>query len=189
MRVARRILSRGGFSAADLACGAHPPMHEPSALALARSGKRPTALHNNCSGKHGGLLLACRLRGFDPHGYENPSHPIGLEVLGQLSAACGVPASDIGIAVDGCSLPVFFLPLSGLAFGYARLVSRRLAGETPELALEDAGVSPEETVRYEIVAVRRGFLKGVTASSRRVVRGAATAGRVQQAVVGCRWKD
>ncbi len=131
VKVARRILSRGEFSAADLACGAHPPMHEPSALALVRSGKRPTALHNNCSGKHAGLLLACRLLGFDPHGYENPSHPIALEVLGQVAAACGVPASDIGIAVDGCSLPVFFLPLSGLASGYARLLARRLPGETP----------------------------------------------------------
>jgi hypothetical protein len=32
----------------------------------------------------------------------------------------------------------------------------RLVAQTAELALEDAGVSPEETVRYEIVAVRRG---------------------------------
>jgi L-asparaginase II len=50
VRVARRLLDRGGFSVEDLACGAHLPMHEPSARALLASGQRPTALHNNCSG-------------------------------------------------------------------------------------------------------------------------------------------
>ena len=41
-----------------LACGAHWPMHEPSARSLRRRGRKPTPLHNNCSGKHAGLLLA-----------------------------------------------------------------------------------------------------------------------------------
>src|SRR5262249_39786288 len=76
VRVARRLLELGGFTAEDLACGAHAPMHEPSALRLAAARERPTALHNNCSGKHAGLLLACRLRGLDPSGYWKPDHPI-----------------------------------------------------------------------------------------------------------------
>ena len=122
VRVARRILSRGGFSVSDLGCGAHRPMHEPSARALARAGRRPTPLHNNCSGKHAGLLLACRLSGFDPREYWSPSHPIGREILRYVGEFCGVPASSIGNAVDDCSLPVFFLPLLACARGGAEFV-------------------------------------------------------------------
>ena len=69
VRVARRILGRGGFGVGDLACGAHLPMHEPSARALIAAGERPSALHNNCSGKHAGMLLTCRLLGLPPRGY------------------------------------------------------------------------------------------------------------------------
>jgi len=123
VRVARRLLERGGFTVEDLACGAHPPMHEPSARALAAAGERPTALHNNCSGKHAGLLLACRLRGLGPAGYWKASHPIQKIVIDRLAAFCAVAPSRIGIAVDGCSLPVFHVSLFALALAYARLVS------------------------------------------------------------------
>jgi L-asparaginase II len=129
VRVARGLLERGGFTAADLACGAHAPMHEPSARRLAAAGERPTALHNNCSGKHAGLLLACRLRGFDPSGYWKPDHPIQRVVLDRLSDYCGIPVSRIGLAVDGCSVPVFYLPLASLALSYARLLAPPRRGE------------------------------------------------------------
>lgn len=132
VRVAMRILARGGFQTSDLACGAHPPMHEPSARALLARGERPTALHNNCSGKHAGLLLACRLLGLSPRAYWSPGHPVQAIVLARISEFTGVPASDIGIAVDGCSLPVYYLRLSGLALAFARLASPAWSGgETP----------------------------------------------------------
>jgi L-asparaginase II len=129
VRVAARLLERGGFSRRDLVCGVHWPMHEPSARALARRGESPTALHNNCSGKHAGLLLACRAYGFPARGYSEPGHPIQREVIRRISFLCGVPVRKIPVAVDGCNLPVFFLPLSALARGYARLLAERVPGE------------------------------------------------------------
>ena len=123
VEAARRLLAKGGFAERDLACGAHWPMHEPSARRLRSRGKRPGALHNNCSGKHAGLLLACRLYGFSSRDYWRPSHPIQREVLQRVAQWTGVPASRIEIAVDGCSLPVFRLPLTSLALAYGRLAS------------------------------------------------------------------
>jgi L-asparaginase II len=137
VRVAGRILDRGGFSAGDLACGADMPMHEPSARALVAAGERPTALHNNCSGKHAGLLLACRLYGFEPAGYWKPGHPLQRIILKRLGDFCGVPVSRIGLAVDGCSLPVFHLPLSRLAVAYARLLAPPRSGESPDPAVRE----------------------------------------------------
>lgn len=130
IRVVRRLLARGGFQESDLDCGAHPPMHEPSARALIRRGERIGAVHNNCSGKHAGLLLACRLFGFPAKDYSQPSHPLHREILARVADFCGVAEGEIPIAVDGCNLPVFILPLTALALGYAGLVARSRAGET-----------------------------------------------------------
>ncbi|MEO8191541.1 MAG: asparaginase [Acidobacteriota bacterium] len=129
VRVARRILARGGFGVSDLACGPHPPMDEPSARALVAAGEKPSALHNNCSGNHAGLLLTCRLLGLPSRGYWEPWHPVHAEILARLSEFTDVPSATVGLAVDGCSLPVFFLPLSALALSYARLLARGWPGE------------------------------------------------------------
>jgi L-asparaginase II len=130
-QTAERILRKAGFRVTDLACGAHAPMHEPSARALARRGTAPTALHNNCSGKHAGMLLACRLLDVPADGYVDPAHPLQRRIRTVLARYAGVAESEITVAVDGCSLPVFRLPLSGLACAYARLFASRVAGETP----------------------------------------------------------
>jgi L-asparaginase II len=131
LRVVSRLLARGGFTARDLTCGAHLPMHEPTARALIARGRRPTALHNNCSGKHAGLLLACRLLGLPPSGYERAEHPLQIRIRARLAEFTAVAAASIGTAVDGCGLPVFFLPLAGLATAYARLAAKALPGEGP----------------------------------------------------------
>jgi len=123
VRVALRMLARGGFDASDLECGADFPLDPASARILVRRGERPSALHNNCSGQHAGLLLACRLLGFPSRGYIDPKHPLQAELLRRVAAETSTAQSEIGIAVDGCNIPVFRLPLSGLARGFARLAS------------------------------------------------------------------
>ncbi len=125
VQVAGRLLRKGGFRESDLECGAHAPMHEPAARALARKGASPTALHNNCSGKHAGMLLACRLLGLPSAGYSEASHPLQRRIRSLLARYADVGESEITVAVDGCSLPVFRLPLSGLACAYARLYASR----------------------------------------------------------------
>ncbi len=129
VRLARELLKRGRFRLEDLQCGAHAPMHEASARELVRRGEEPTALHNNCSGKHAGLLLACRALELDAAGYADASHPLQRRIRALLARYADIPESRISVAVDGCNLPVFRLPLSALASAYARLVAGRLPGE------------------------------------------------------------
>jgi len=157
VRVAESILRRGGFELGDLVCGAHWPMHEPSARALARRGAKPTALHNNCSGKHAGILLACRLFGYSPQQYWEPAHPIQREILRRVSALCGIPPRRIGIAIDGCNLPVFRLPIRALARGYARFVAPAVDGEPPESAAARRRVVRAMTSSPGMVAGRGRF--------------------------------
>src|SRR5215472_12199665 len=75
VEIVSRWLERLGLGAADLECGAHAPSHTPSARALADAGREPSALHNNCSGKHTAMLATCRLLKEPTEGYIQVHHP------------------------------------------------------------------------------------------------------------------
>lgn len=140
VRRARHILELGGFRPSDLVCGPHLPTHEPSARALLARGERPVRLHNNCSGKHAGLLLACRLLGLPSKGYWDASHPLQRAIRRRLSELASFPEPKIDWAVDGCGLVVYRLPLASLALAYARLLARRIPGESRAQARARASV-------------------------------------------------
>lgn len=127
-RRAADLLARGGFGVADLLCGAHWPMDEAASRALREAGEEPTPLHNNCSGKHAGMLLACRLLGLPTGDYVAPDHPWQRRILGHIVDFFGVPEETIGFAVDGCSVPTYRVPLAAAARAYAALADPEAAG-------------------------------------------------------------
>ncbi len=114
------MLERAGLSVSDLQCGAHAPMHRPSAEALVRAGQPPSALHHNCSGKHAGFLCAACQFGADVQRYCDPAHPVQREVRAALESMSGTTIPDANVAIDGCSVPTFALPLAALARAFAR---------------------------------------------------------------------
>jgi L-asparaginase II len=120
---AERMLARAGLDAGALECGAHWPLHHPSAFALARSGLAPSQFHNNCSGKHAGFLCLARMMKVDTRGYISPTHPVQREVKAVLQGIMGAPLDDC--AVDGCSVPTWAVPLEKLAFASARFATGR----------------------------------------------------------------
>jgi len=122
---ATRMLARAGLAPDTLECGAHWPLHQPSAQALARSGATATALHNNCSGKHAGFLCAACAMGVERRGYVAASHPVQREVRATLEALTGVRLDDDRRATDNCSVPTWALPLDALALAFARFGSGR----------------------------------------------------------------
>jgi L-asparaginase II len=114
----QRLLGKASLDETYLACGAHWPVSEVAVEALLRAGKRPLAIHNNCSGKHAGMLATAVHLGLSPKGYERVDHPVQIAIAGILSGLCGIDLAHAGI--DGCSVPTFALPLSALARGFAR---------------------------------------------------------------------
>jgi len=126
---AERTLRAAGLDASALECGTHWPAHQPSTLALARSGGTASALHNNCSGKHSGFLCAACMMGADPHGYVEPSHPVQREVKAVLESMTGAAIPDERRAIDGCSVPTWAVPLDALAHAFARFATGRGLGE------------------------------------------------------------
>lgn len=116
-------LARLGLDAGALECGAHWPMYDPAARALAASGAGPTALHNNCSGKHAGFLcLACAME-VEPAGYIGPDHPVQREVTAAIEGMMEVRLSEAPVGVDGCGIPTYAAPLGAVARAFARFGS------------------------------------------------------------------
>jgi L-asparaginase II len=119
-----RMLCEAGLDASALACGAHWPISQPAAYALAKTGA-PSALHNNCSGKHAGFLcLACAM-GIDHVGYWQPEHPVQQRVHAVLEDLTGESLGPERCAVDGCSVPTWAIPLKKLAYAFAKFGTGR----------------------------------------------------------------
>lgn len=120
---ARSILAKAGVSEDHLACGPHPPMLEAAADTLRAAGDAPGRIHNNCSGKHAGMLALAHHHGWALEGYHRLEHPVQQRVLSTLAAWSDMAPADIGIGVDGCGLPTFALPLDRVALACARFAA------------------------------------------------------------------
>jgi L-asparaginase II len=125
--VVARMLGKAGLDAGALECGTHWPYREPIQRQMAAAGIEPTALHNNCSGKHAGFLcVACRLAGGAElrrfaAGYVGAQHPVMREASAALQAATGYDLARTARGTDGCSIPTYAIPLRHLAHAFARV--------------------------------------------------------------------
>lgn len=113
-----RLLTKLGRREEELRCGVHAPLSPAAAAALWQSGEAPTALCNNCAGKHTFMATACAAQGFAAD-YRSIEHPLQQAIRERLDqrTAHGVA----GTVVDGCGVPCFVVKLSGMARAYASL--------------------------------------------------------------------
>lgn len=121
--VAHSILGKLGFHHEHLQCGAHEPYHAPTAQAMRERGEAPTTLHNNCSGKHSGMLALCAHLGASPDTYMSLQHPVQQLMLDAVCAMSDIPKAQMELGVDGCGVPVFGMPINHLALAFAKLGS------------------------------------------------------------------
>jgi L-asparaginase II len=151
-RRAEDLLARGGFGIGDLLCGAHWPLDAEAAREIREAGALPTSLHSNCSGKHAGMLLACRLLDFSPEDYTSPEHPLEQRIFEHVASFCGIPRESLGLSIDGCGVPAFHIPVEAAARGYAALAHPQAAGLSPDLAAAVDTVVRSMTGAPEMVA-------------------------------------
>lgn len=119
------LLARIDALPEDLICGIHPPSHRSSALALVARGEEPHVLHNNCSGKHTGMLTLARALKAPLKGYERPDHPVQQAIRKNVAYMAGLNEAELYTGTDGCGVPTFYLSLERMAYSYARLVDPR----------------------------------------------------------------
>jgi len=108
-----------GLAERDLVCAGHWSINQPALIEQVQAGLVPSQRHNNCSGKHCGLLtLALHLKA-PLHGYAKPDHPVQQRLLGVLEAMTATQLDMATAGTDGCGIPTVPVPLGHLALGYA----------------------------------------------------------------------
>ena len=128
-QTAAAMLAKAGLDVDALECGAHWPYEDTATKNLARSGQAPSALHNNCSGKHSGFIcLGCGLAGHADRrgflrGYVRPGHAVMREVTAAIQATTGYDLGATAVGTDGCSIPTYAVPLRHLAHAFARVAT------------------------------------------------------------------
>ncbi len=121
--VAASMLRKIGLGPEALKCGVHEPFSPDVARELREKGEAPTVLHNNCSGKHAGMLALALHLGAAIETYDEPSSPVQLAIAKTVSQFSEIPIENIAVATDGCGVPVFGITVKAMALMYARLVS------------------------------------------------------------------
>jgi L-asparaginase II len=135
VEVIQGIHRKLGISAADLLCGIHPPVNTATAERMLKNGEPNSPLRHNCSGKHTGMLAHCLLRGLPIQDYINPLHPIQQTIFQTFSEMTGVPLDQMPLGTDGCSAPVFAVPLRAAAWAFAKLADPSALSEPRRSAL------------------------------------------------------
>lgn len=133
------LLEKLGLGADDLDCGAAQPMLLEAAFETIKRGESFSALQNPCSGKHSGMLALCLLKGWPLENYISKDHPVQRAMLKSIAHSVSMAEGDIGLAIDGCGVPVFELPIYNMALAYARL-------SQPEAYFKDAGLDAARRV-------------------------------------------
>jgi L-asparaginase II len=118
------ILSKIGLDVSALRCGPHMPIDPAAAAALARGGRDPEPIHNNCSGKHSGMLASCVLYGWPTETYLDPGHPLQRRIAVLIAEFCGA-AEPLAVGTDGCGVPTFYATVAQLARAFAQLADPR----------------------------------------------------------------
>jgi L-asparaginase II len=119
----RSILRKAGLDESALQCGADYPYDAQARAALELRGIPPAPVYHNCSGKHAGILALCRLLGADPASYMDPQNPAQVRILEFCASMSDVRREDLPIAIDGCGIPVYAVPLRNAALSYVRFAT------------------------------------------------------------------
>src|SRR6202007_723693 len=104
----RSILDAAGLDEGALRCPADVPMYLPAAMGVGRRAR----VYHNCSGKHAGMLAACKASGWPLDSYRDAEHPLQRAVAASIADLVGEVQATL---VDGCGVPTFVAPLRALA--------------------------------------------------------------------------
>jgi len=160
-------LTKMGLSDKDLECGTHPPGNEDALYQIVKEGGNFCPLHNNCSGKHAGMLMGCLGFALPLKGYSNFDHPYQAKIREMMQKFFDVNMAQQPWGIDGCGVPSYALSLESLALGMARSADASLMG---------SGIGDGVNVLLKAISAAPEYFGGTESFSTKVVK--ATNGKV-----------
>ena len=132
VKMAQTWLADLGMTEADLRCGSHEPTDRVERIRLIKADEKPCQLHNNCSGKHSGMLTMNRHIKGDAE-YTEVDHPLQVQIKQAFEEVTDEVSTGWGI--DGCSAPNFATSLHGLARAMGRFAGATGTGDKRDRAM------------------------------------------------------
>jgi L-asparaginase II len=122
-KVVEGILNKIGLSVDNLLCGATLSLSPKYAEQLIWNHVKLKPTHTDCSGKHSGMLAVCIHKGYSINNYNIENHSIQRELKSIAAKICGINKDEIYLGIDGCTVPVYGMPLYNMALGFAKLAN------------------------------------------------------------------
>lgn len=138
LNVVRSTLADAGLTESDLLNTPDLPFGQEARKVATIMGEKPSALYQNCSGKHAAMLATCVVNGWPTDAYLDPAHPLQQLILETAREVTG--EEPAALTVDGCGAPVFGFSLTGLARVYAHIA--KIGSQVP--------TSPEGRIYFGI---------------------------------------
>jgi L-asparaginase II len=132
VQMARTWLTGLGMGEADLRCGSHEPTDKVEHNRLIKTDESPCQYHNNCSGKHSGMLTMNQHLKGDAE-YTEVDHPLQVQIKQAFEEV--TEEASAGWGVDGCSAPNFACSLHGLARAMGRFAGATGTGDKRDRAM------------------------------------------------------
>ena len=126
VKLVRGILSKLGLDESVLDCGVVRPMSGKAFKKIIAAGEKVLPVHNPCSGKHSQIIALSMMLGIDYKGYIRPDHEAQKVIFNHVAMAARIPEEKLEIGIDGCGVPVFYLPIYNMSLAYARLSTPKL---------------------------------------------------------------
>ena len=120
---ANSILQKINCTINDLECGAHPAYDLTTRHSMLKNNLSFSTIHNNCSGKHIGMLALAKTLDINYRGYIKRKHEIQKKIFDNILdySEC----QPMNIAIDGCSVPTPFYSLYTIAKMYNKLLNKK----------------------------------------------------------------
>ena len=122
-KIASSMLEKIGLRPEALKCGVHEPYSPEAAGVLRARNEVPNVLHNNCSGKHIGMLAVALHLDAPVENYDSAESPVQMAIARAVSQFTDVAVEDLAVGIDGCGAPIFGVSIWAMGLAYARLVS------------------------------------------------------------------
>ena len=123
IRELKNWLKKVNLKISDLKCGIHNPIHQQSSNRLYLSGKQPSQIYNNCSGKHLGMLTSCIANNFPIKNYLDFDHPQQINIRKVFSKFTENIISKKNYGIDGCSAPQYAFTIEKLGKALSNLLN------------------------------------------------------------------
>jgi L-asparaginase II len=153
----KSILEKIGLDERNLLCGIHDPIDLEARNYLIKHGLKASPIHNNCSGKHSGMLAVCKALNLDTYTYLDFDHPLQKQYIDIVKKLCNT--KNIEISVDGCGAPVYGMPFYKMGIGFLNLFLSQEAELIKKAFIQNPSIiGGNERLDSEIIKASNGNL-------------------------------